>query len=368
MNSSFSRNFSMAATILLLTLTILGASFQIQINSFLEDTTVSRLTQDSQVVANLAGAYGMDGNLASRDLMLNLDVVSQITNADLVICDNDGYITLCSGSLNGCAYDGWQLNQDFLDKVYENGGYSATGTIRNLYDEERYVVSAPIVSGEQRLGIVIVSTPTAGTKQVLNKISNIFLTVSVFVVLIAVLGVMAFARRESKPLKELAKAATAFGHGELDARVKIDEDSSEEMEELALAFNNMASSLQKSEYARQEFVANVSHELKTPMTTISGYVDGILDGTIPEEKRSEFAVVIEDGICFFEGIQERQDACIKINMLFNQNMWCSLDAKHIEMIQKLTELGVLDDFSQIQDVTDPIILARAKIIMDEAEK
>lgn len=90
--------------------------------------------------------------------------------------------------------------------------------------------------------------------------------------------------------------------------------------------------------------------------------------TIPEEKRSEFAVVIEDGICFFEGIQERQDACIKINMLFNQNMWCSLDAKHIEMIQKLTELGVLDDFSQIQDVTDPIILARAKIIMDEAEK
>ena len=260
MKSSFSRNFSMAATILLLTLTILGASFQIQINSFLEDTTVSRLTQDSQVVANLAGAYGMDGNLASRDLMLNLDVVSQITNADLVICDNDGYIILCSGSLNGCAYDGWQLNQDFLDKVYENGGYSATGTICNLYDEERYVVSAPIVSGEQRLGIVIVSTPTAGTKQVLNKISNIFLTVSVFVVLIAVLGVMAFARRESKPLKELAKAATAFGHGELDARVKIDEDSSEEMEELALAFNNMASSLQKSEYQRQEFVANVSHD------------------------------------------------------------------------------------------------------------
>ena len=281
MKSSFSRNFSTAATILLLTLTILGASFQIQINNFLEDTTISRLTQDSEVVANLAGAYGMDGNLNSRELMLNLDVVSQITNADIVVCDSRGYITICSNTLSGCDHDGWQLNPDFLDKVYESGGYSATGTIRNLYDEERYVVSAPIVSGDNKLGIVIVSTPTAGTKQVLNKISNIFLTVSVFVVLIAVLGVMAFARRESKPLKELARTATAFGHGELDARVKIDEDCSEEMEELALAFNNMASSLQKSEYARQEFVANVSHELKTPMTTISGYVDGILDGTIP---------------------------------------------------------------------------------------
>ena len=294
MKSSFSRNFCTAAAILLMALTILGASFQIQINNFLENTTVSRLTQDSEVVANLAGAYGIDGNLDSRELMLNLDVVSQITNADIVICDNEGYIVLCTGDLGRSDHDGWQLNQDFLEKVYQSGSYSATGTIRNLYDEERFVVSTPIVSGEHRLGIVIVSTPTAGTRQVLNKISNIFLTVSVFVILIAVVGVMALARRETRPLRELAKTATAFGHGELDARVKIDDDCSVEMEELALAFNNMAVSLQKSEYQRQEFVANVSHELKTPMTTISGYVDGILDGTIPEEKREHYLRIVSD--------------------------------------------------------------------------
>ena len=191
MKSSFSRNFSTAATILLLALTILGASFQIQINNFLENTTVSRLAQDSEVVANLASAYGMVGNLHSRELLLNLDVVSQITNADIVICDNEGYIILCSGDLGGGNHDGWQINQDFLDKVYQSGSYSATGTIRNLYEEERFVVSAPIISGQQRLGIVIVSTPTAGTRQVLDKISNIFLTVSVFVILIAVIGVVA---------------------------------------------------------------------------------------------------------------------------------------------------------------------------------
>ena len=82
----------------------------------------------------------------------------------------------------------------------------------------------------------------------------------------------------------MAKAARSFGHGDLDARVQLKGAHSEEMEDLALAFNNMASSLQKSEYSRQEFVANVSHELKTPMTTIGGYIDGILDGTIPPEK------------------------------------------------------------------------------------
>ena len=294
MKSSFSRSFSTIATILLLALTVLGASFQIQVDHFLEDTTVSQLTQDAEVLANLASAYGMEDNLTSRELMLNLDVVSQITNADVLICDNQGFIILCSGNLTSCDYDGWQINQEYLDKVYEGGGYSATGTVRNLYNEERYVVSTPILSGEDRMGIVMVSTPTVGTKQVLTKISNIFVTAAVFVVLIAVMAVTAFTRRESKPLRELARTATAFGHGELDARVKIDEDCSEEMEELALAFNNMASSLQKSEYQRQEFVANVSHELKTPMTTISGYIDGILDGTIPEGKQAHYLRIVSD--------------------------------------------------------------------------
>ena len=294
MKSSFSRSFSTIATILLLALTVLGASFQIQVDHFLEDTTVSQLTQDAEVLANLASAYGMEDNLTSRELMLNLDVVSQITNADVLICDNQGFIILCSGNLTSCDYDGWQINQEYLDKVYEGGGYSATGTVRNLYNEERYVVSTPILSGEERMGIVMVSTPTIGTKQVLTKISNIFVTAAVFVVLIAVMAVTAFTRRESKPLRELARTATDFGHGELDARVKIDEDCSEEMEELALAFNNMASSLQKSEYQRQEFVANVSHELKTPMTTISGYIDGILDGTIPEGKQEHYLRIVSD--------------------------------------------------------------------------
>ena len=294
MKSSFSRSFSTIATILLLALTVLGASFQIQVDHFLEDTTVSQLTQDAEVLANLASAYGMEDNLTSRELMLNLDVVSQITNADVLICDNQGFIILCSGNLTSCDYDGWQINQEYLDKVYEGGGYSATGTVRNLYNEERYVVSTPILSGEDRMGIVMVSTPTVGTKQVLTKISNIFVTAAVFVVLIAVMAVTAFTRRESKPLRELARTATAFGHGELDARVKIDEDCSEEMEELALAFNNMASSLQKSEYRRQEFVANVSHELKTPMTTISGYIDGFLDGTIPEGKQEHYLRIVSD--------------------------------------------------------------------------
>ncbi len=296
MKTSFSRNFATAATILLLALTVLGASFQMLVKEFLTETTVSGLQNDARIIADLASAYSMGGELGNRDFMLNLDIACQISEADAVICDNNGKVILCSDALEGCEHQGIWFNQEYVQKVIDNGGDFTTGVIKGLYPETRYVVGQPItsISGANPLGLVIVSVPLTNTAQVLNRISNIFLTAAVFVVLAAVLAMSVVARRESRPLRDMARAATAFGHGNLEARVKVEEGYSEEVEELALAFNNMASSLQKSEYQRQEFVANVSHELKTPMTTISGYVDGILDGTIPEHRRDHYLRIVSD--------------------------------------------------------------------------
>ena len=296
MKTSFSRNFSTAATILLLALTVLGASFQMLVKEFLTDTTISGLQHDAAIIADLASAYGVEGRLDNQAFVLNLDVASQISEADAVICDSQGRVILCSDALEGCDHQGIWFNQEYVQKVVDAGGDVTTGVIRGLYPESRYVVAEPIVgrSGGNALGIVIVSMPVTATARILSRISNIFLTAAVFVVLASVLAMSVVARRESRPLRDMAKAATAFGHGNLEARVKVEEGYSEEVEELALAFNNMASSLQKSEYQRQEFVANVSHELKTPMTTISGYVDGILDGTIPESRHRQYLQIVSD--------------------------------------------------------------------------
>ena len=171
---------------------------------------------------------------------------------------------------------------------------SDVGLVQGLYEESRYVVGMPILStnAPQPVGLVIVSTPVTEALSLLDKLSDTYLLVSILVVLISVIVITVMARKQSSPLRDMAKAASDFGHGHLDARVSVDESSPQEVQELALAFNNMASSLQKSEYQRQEFVANVSHELKTPMTTISGYVDGMLDGTIPPERHDHYMTLV----------------------------------------------------------------------------
>ena len=99
------------------------------------------------------------------------------------------------------------------------------------------------------------------------------------------------ARSMTRPLKLMAVAARGFAAGRFESRVDAGRRS-DEIGKLAAAFNHMAASLQRSDQLRTDFIANVSHELNTPMTTIAGYVDGILDGTIPPEKRENYLSVV----------------------------------------------------------------------------
>ena len=296
MKTTFSRTFSTTVMILFMALILVGTSFQALVEDYLTDSAVTDLQQNSDAIANLASAYCSEGSLLNRDFMVNLDVASRVSGADTIIFGTDGRALLCSEVLTGCSHHGLRLSDSYLTKVLKNGGDVATGTIPHLYEEPRFVVSSLIrdyTTGEP-LGIVVVSRPTYDTSVIMSKISNIFLMVSLLVMSVCFVAILLILKRQSLPLKQMSNVARAFGHGNLDARVRLAQDYPEEVEELALAFNNMAQELQKSEYQRKEFVANVSHELKTPMTTISGYVDGILDGTIPPERSRYYLQIVSD--------------------------------------------------------------------------
>jgi signal transduction histidine kinase len=294
MKTTFSRTFLTVTVILLLALLSIGFFLRTLLRDYLTQTAFSQLTNDAQVISRLTAAHYADNSLTDMDFFINLEIAAAVSEADTVICDKDGKILLCSDAPLGCQHQGMVIGQDYLQRILRNGTTRDTGEIQRLYSGSRHVVATTVENEGSVLGIVIVSSPVSVYQAVLQKMTDFYIMLSVLAVLAAVLAVSVFVHRQSQPLRQMAKTARAFGHGELDARVPIRKGYSQEVDELALAFNSMAASLQQSENQRREFVANVSHELKTPMTTIGGYVDGILDGTIPPEKSRHYMQIVSD--------------------------------------------------------------------------
>ena len=294
MKTTFSRTFLTVTVILLLALLSIGFFLRTLLRDYLTQTAFSQLTNDAQVISRLTAAHYADNSLTDMDFFINLEIAAAVSEADTVICDKDGKILLCSDAPLGCQHQGMVIGQDYLQRILRNGTTRDTGEIQRLYSGSRHVVATTVENEGSVLGIVIVSSPVSVYQAVLQKMTDFYIMLSVLAVLAAVLAVSVFVHRQSQPLRQMAKTARAFGHGALDARVPIRKGYSQEVDELALAFNSMAASLQQSENQRREFVANVSHELKTPMTTIGGYVDGILDGTIPPEKSRHYMQIVSD--------------------------------------------------------------------------
>lgn len=102
----------------------------------------------------------------------------------------------------------------------------------------------------------------------------------------------AMTRRIARPLTLMSAAAKKLAKG--DMSVHVDESETVELNELASAFNAMVKDLSQVEQVRKDFVANVSHELRSPITSIAGYVQGMLDGTIPKEEHPKYMQVVFD--------------------------------------------------------------------------
>ena len=297
MKSTFSRSFYPFAIILLTALILVGVFFLQLAGRFLENQSVQNLKKDCSAIAHVASAYLEEGGLQNEDFLVNLSVAAKVADANAVICDKNGLLLVCSDSPLGCAHQGLCVTgEDFLVAVAQQDYVVSEGLIQGLYTDERVSVATAIrnpANGEMA-GVVLLSMPHSRAMLVLDELTEHYLMVSVLVVLLAGVIVMFFARKNSTPLRDMARTATAFGHGDLKARANVPDSAPEEIQELALAFNNMAQSLEKSELQRRDFVANVSHELKTPMTTIAGFVDGILDGTIPQEKQDMYLQIVSD--------------------------------------------------------------------------
>jgi signal transduction histidine kinase len=131
---------------------------------------------------------------------------------------------------------------------------------------------------------------TVGEDNLVSHTRRAVITSSIWVMLAAVIAAYFITERIIHPLRTMTGAAKKFAKGDFSARVTV--YGHDEVSELAAAFNNMAESLDNLEKMRNSFLANISHDLRTPMTTIAGFIDGINSGAIPPEKHEYYLGVI----------------------------------------------------------------------------
>jgi len=294
MKTMYGRQFATMASMVLLSFLMLGASFatlsyQYTIREKKEDLGRSA-GYIASFTSNYVNAYGSDAwrGAGFQDYLAN---VALVADAHIMVGTNEGLILFAtSGKEELRELEGRSIPSQTAQAV-AGGGYSGVTGLGGLYSQPRYLVGLPITSGSFLQGLVLVSRDAANISGMWKDLSVIFLLTAGAVILIAAVLSSVTSLHQSKPIKEIAAAARQFGHGQLDVRVDVGARR-DEVGELAEAFNAMADSLAKSEQRRSEFIANVSHELKTPMTTIAGFADGILDGAIPPEEERKYLQII----------------------------------------------------------------------------
>ena len=294
--SLYWRQFMLTAGMVVLTMALLGVSFYALSYNY----TVSEKRQEMQdravLVAQLSVDYFTAGDDAERDqgdaLRSLAGVASRMTDVDFLICDTTGSVLLTTDAdLAGkTVVVPEDITQTVLgsERLYE--GRSTVG----VYEKKQFVVGVPMADADgNTLGLVLAVMNSAELMQMWRSFIALFFMTSAIILLLAFVASFVTSMRQIQPLTEMVKATRAYAGGDFDVRMQETGDCGE-ISELAASFNAMADSLQETERQRRDFIANVSHELKTPMTTIAGYTDGILDGTIPPERERHYLQIISD--------------------------------------------------------------------------
>jgi len=235
--------------------------------------------------------YGVE--LSDLNISMWLAMTSGVSGFDLLVTDSDGVIGSCSEK--DFRHFGKSIPKSILQTAAEGKTTITLSSLGSIYPESRQVAGTPltvIINGDTYVfGYLFVSSDMAAFRQEWRNFASVFILIAISVMLFTFAITFIATKKQAEPLKEMAGAARRFARGDFSTRVR-DTGREDEIGQLTQAFNAMADSMEGSETLRREFIANLSHELKTPMTVISGFAEGILDGTIPYENEARYLGVI----------------------------------------------------------------------------
>ncbi|MDR2909555.1 MAG: HAMP domain-containing histidine kinase [Oscillospiraceae bacterium] len=292
-NSLFRKYFSIFSLCIVLSITVLGAVLMVFASQYFRGEQYQILERNAGHAAYVTSAsYESNAiGVVEPDAIADYySIFSLAVGAEFLLTDTAGRVIY--SSTMGSSVEG-QIPEAAVREALL-GHFADTGLLGGFFSDVHYVVGVPVMGFGEPVGTVFASASAESLSAFRVDLMRMFLISAAVVLFIAFVLIYFITSNLVRPLREMLLATQSFSQGDFTKRVQV--SGFDELGQLAMAFNNMASSLAATETTRRTFVANVSHELKTPMTTIGGFVDGILDGTIPREKQDQYMHVVSNEV------------------------------------------------------------------------
>jgi len=303
--SIFGKNLAIYLSVILISFTVLGMSLATIYRSYFMDRQEQTLILRSERLANLF--------FEQAHLQLPFDVVLFLMYDELITTEANnlqeylGYgfllvdrefeiLSMSEGlpfSEHILIQQGLRIDTAVLPElaaIMDGQVVRIVGTLGGLYSEPMLTIAYPVGNEEMTIGAIFMSTSMQSVDENISAVVRITIRGVVLSCIAAIIMIYFSSRRMTKPLRQMNEAAKVIASGDFEKRIEV--KSLDEIGQLAESFNNMAEGLNTQEEGRRQFVANISHDLRSPLTSIIGFLEAMKDGTIPDDRREYYLGIV----------------------------------------------------------------------------
>ncbi len=251
------------------------------VHRYLVEQQADLLYDEASTLANHCSSLYSGMSLDLESASSQLEVMSDFIDADIWVVDQNGLI-IADSRTNGLT---GHTIENFNPTAIGNQSYGI-GNYYGLFPYDVISVSAPITGNYTTYGYILIHKPLSTLETEQNQILNIVYISGVILFALSLIILLVFTKTVYFPLRRITEGANEYASGHLEHRIKV--ETQDEMGYLAATLNYMSSELNKLEEYQRTFIANVSHDFRSPLTSIKGYLEAILDGTIPPEMQEKY--------------------------------------------------------------------------------
>jgi len=276
------------STIAVCVMLVGGALALVYTTHYMNEKRDELILQGEKIAEAFSKGY-RTGNLSN--LSYELEVLETYMDAGILIVNQEGQIVIASPEFNGVIHEKDILNEALLEGVLEGKVVSMQTQKGQLLDTPMLVVGYPLSEGQ--IAGLFMCRPLPQIQASLMEMYQMSIMILFFVSLLGVFVSYLTAKYVALPLMRVNRAAKVIANGNFSERVLV--SSNDELGELAESFNHMAESLEAHEKMQKDFIANISHDLRSPLTSMQGFLTAMLDGTVPPEKQEKYLrIVLEE--------------------------------------------------------------------------